>query len=82
MIGNQLTESLCAYGALRYDWSERTLAQIQRRFDAYANSYRAQVDRLLGKQEAPGEQEGFILRDLELLERHPTGAACDSLRIV
>lgn len=68
MIGSQLTKSLSAYAALRYDWSERTLAQIQRRFDAYANSYRAQVERLIGKQESSGGQEGFILRDLDLLE--------------
>ncbi len=37
MIGGQLAKSLSAYHALLYDWSERTLAQIQRRFDAYAN---------------------------------------------
>ncbi len=68
MIGTQLTSSLSAYAALRYDSSERTLAQIQKEFDAYANSYRAQVDGLLGKQALPGEQEDFILRDLERLE--------------
>lgn len=68
MIGDHLAKSLSAYAALRYDWSERTLAQIQRRFDTYANSYRAQVDRLLGKRESPREQERSILRDLDLLE--------------
>ncbi len=37
-----------ALAATLYDWSERTLGQIQRRFDAYDNGYRAQVERLVG----------------------------------
>jgi hypothetical protein len=48
LIGAHLTRSLSAYRALLCVWSERTLGQIQRRFDAYANSYRAQVERFLG----------------------------------
>lgn len=68
MMGDQLTTSLSAYHALLYDWSERTLAQIQRKFDAYANSYRAQVERLVGDYSSPVEQENVIHRDLESLE--------------
>ena len=67
-IGGQLAKSLSAYHALLYDWSERTLAQIQRRFDAYANGYRAQVERLVGDHVSPAEQESTIRRDLEGLE--------------
>ncbi|MGA8151428.1 MAG: hypothetical protein WB952_10805, partial [Terriglobales bacterium] len=68
MIGGQLTKSLSAYHALLYDWSDRTLGQIQRRFDAYANGYRAQVERLVGDHVSPAEQESTIRRDLEGLE--------------
>jgi hypothetical protein len=68
MIGGQLTKFLSAYHALLYDWSERTLGQIQRRFDAYANGYRAQVERLVGDHVSPAEQESTIRRDLEGLE--------------
>jgi len=68
MMGDQLATSLSAYHALLYDWSERTLAQIQRKFDAYANSYRAQVERLVGDYASPVEQEGVIHRGLESLE--------------
>jgi len=68
MIGGQLTKSLSAYHALLYDWSERTLGQIQCRFDAYANGYRAQVERLVGDHASPAEQESTIRRDLEGLE--------------
>jgi len=67
-MGGQLAKSLSAYHALLYDWSERTLAQIQRRFDAYANGYRAQVERLVGDHLSPAEQESTIRRDLEGLE--------------
>ncbi|MGA7559517.1 MAG: hypothetical protein WCF61_17940 [Terriglobales bacterium] len=59
---------MSAYHALLYDWSERTLGQIQRRFDAYANGYRAQVERLVGDHVSPAEEEGAIRRDLEGLE--------------
>jgi GTP-binding protein EngB required for normal cell division len=68
LIGDQVARSLSAYHALLYDWSERTLGQVQRRFDAYANSYRAQVERLLGTQDLGTGQEDIIRRDLELLE--------------
>jgi hypothetical protein len=44
------------------------LGQVQRRFDAYANSYRAQVQRSLGTQELGTGQEDIIRRDLEALE--------------
>jgi GTP-binding protein EngB required for normal cell division len=64
-IGGQLAKSLSAYHALLYDWSDRTLGQIQRRFDAYANGYRAQVERLVGDHVSPAEEEGTIRRDLE-----------------
>jgi GTP-binding protein EngB required for normal cell division len=71
LIAAQLTRSLSAYRALLHDWSERTLGQIQRRFDAYANSYRAQVERSLGNQELGSGQEDIIRRDLEVLESAP-----------
>jgi GTP-binding protein EngB required for normal cell division len=68
LIGAQLSRSLSAR-ALLYDWSGRTLGQIQRRFDAYANSHRAQVERLLGNPEVrTGQDLDSIRRDLESLE--------------
>jgi hypothetical protein len=69
MMGERLARSLSAYHALLYDWSERTLSQIQRKFDAYANSYRAQVTGLIGGGgPSPADQEGLIQRDLVALE--------------
>jgi len=77
-IGEQLAKSLSAYHALLYDWSARTLDQIQRRFDAYANSYRAQVERLVGSHTSPAGEKAAIARDLEGLESfrdQPTAAS-------
>jgi GTP-binding protein EngB required for normal cell division len=69
LIGAQLKRSLSAYCSLLCDWSEWTLGQVQRRFDAYANSYRAQIEGLLGNQEMrTGQDEDSIRRDLESLE--------------
>jgi GTP-binding protein EngB required for normal cell division len=68
MMGKQLAKSLSAYHALLNDWSERTLAQIQRKFDAYANNYRALVETFVGDHPSAAEQEGAIRRDLDLLE--------------
>ncbi len=67
-IGEQLAKYLSAYHALLYDWSVRTLDQIQRKFDAYANSYRAQVERLVGSHTSPAGEKAAIVRDLEGLE--------------
>jgi GTP-binding protein EngB required for normal cell division/ABC-type transporter Mla subunit MlaD len=67
-IGPQVVRALSAYRQLAYDWSEKTVGQIQRRFDAYANGYRAQVERMVGSQELSGEQEQAIRRSLDVLQ--------------
>lgn len=48
-----------------WDW----LNQIQRKFDAYANGYRAQVAGLIGDGPTPADQEGTIERDLVALQK-------------
>ncbi len=67
-IGKQVSRSLSGYHAQLYDWSDRTLGQIQRRFDAYANTYRAQVERLVGGYASQVGEKATIIRDLEGLE--------------
>jgi GTP-binding protein EngB required for normal cell division len=71
LIGPTLSRSLPAYRALLGDWADRTLTQMQRRFDAYANSYRAQAERALEAQELAPEQEGAIRQDLEAIMSTP-----------
>jgi hypothetical protein len=71
-IGPQTLRALSAYRQLAYDWSEKTVGQIQRRFEAYANGYRAQVERMLGSPELSSEQEQGIRDGLDAL--HGKGA--------
>jgi GTP-binding protein EngB required for normal cell division len=71
-IGHQLKNSLGRYQTLLYAWSQRTLSQMQRRFDAYANSYRAQIERWLFSQQEPGVADEAIQRDLEAIQTRRT----------
>jgi GTP-binding protein EngB required for normal cell division len=67
LIGEQANKSLAAYHAVLFDWSERTLNQMQRRFNAYADNYRAQIGALTSSQES-GMEEDAVRRDLETLQ--------------
>ena len=67
LIGEPLKVSLMTYGALLRDWSERTLNQMERRFDVYASGYRAQISRAVGSQQEPAADEEAIRRDLKAL---------------
>jgi GTP-binding protein EngB required for normal cell division len=71
-IGPQVLRAVSGYRQLAYDWSEKTVGQIQRRFEAYANGYRAQVERMLGSPEISSEQEQAIRDGLDAL--HGKGA--------
>jgi GTP-binding protein EngB required for normal cell division len=67
-IGPQILKALSAYRQLAYGWSEQMVNQVQRRFDAYANGYRAQIERMIGAQELSSDQEQSIRRNLEMLQ--------------
>lgn len=70
-IGEQLKSSLMTYRVLLYDWSERILAQMQRQFDGYANSFRAQIEQSLEVQK-PGLEDEAVRRDLQALQNQRT----------
>ena len=65
---HQLAIALSTYGAVLSDWSDKTLGNIQRRFEAYANTLRAQAQRAMETQELPVGHEEKMRRDLEALE--------------
>jgi GTP-binding protein EngB required for normal cell division len=79
LIGPAIVRALTGYRQLVSDWADRTASQLQRRFDAYANGYRAQVERLTGPHELSSEQEQAIRRSLDTLQgkqaRQPVQAA-------
>jgi GTP-binding protein EngB required for normal cell division len=65
LIGTPLSRSLSTYRALLNEWAVQTLAQIQRRFDGYANSYRAYAERTLREEELDPENRKSMQRDLQ-----------------
>jgi GTP-binding protein EngB required for normal cell division len=66
-IGPQVVRALSAYRQLAYQWSEATVGLLQRRFDAYANGYRAQVERMVGSRELSCDEEQAIRSSLDAL---------------
>ncbi|HTS57292.1 MAG TPA: dynamin family protein [Terriglobales bacterium] len=68
-IGRDMERALSAYSQLAGDWSDRMVGQIQSRFDAHANRYRALVERLAVPHELSSEQKQAILRNLNFLRR-------------
>ena len=68
-IGRDMERALSAYSQLAGDWSDSMVGQIQSRFDAHANRYRALVERLAVPHELSSEQEQAILRNLNFLRR-------------
>jgi GTP-binding protein EngB required for normal cell division len=56
------------YGRVLEHWAETALAEVQRRFDAGADTFRAQLARLTSEGGGPG-QDAAALRDLEELAR-------------
>jgi hypothetical protein len=71
-VGLAVDEAFHRYGRLMESWSRRTLAELHRQFDAHADGYRAQIERLTGGGEAGPEETEKIRRDLEALSRLPS----------
>jgi GTP-binding protein EngB required for normal cell division len=65
--GPQLGDALTAYSRVLRDWCGSVLGQMQRRFAAYADGYRAQAERAASGAEVSGEERRAIERELELL---------------
>ena len=67
VIAPDTERALRAYSHLAGDWSQRTVRQIQRQFDASANSYRALVEQVARPHQLSNEQEQAIVRSLNIL---------------
>jgi GTP-binding protein EngB required for normal cell division len=72
-IGPAVDEAFQRYGRMLESWSRRTLMELQRQFDAHADGYRAQLERLTGAGVAGPEETEAIRRDLETLSRFHSG---------
>ena len=70
-IGSTLSEAFHSYGRLLESWSRRTLGELQRQFEAHADGYRAQLERLTGMGTTTSDEILAIRRDLNLLSETP-----------
>lgn len=68
-IGPAISDSLSAYGKQVEAWATRTLEELQRRFGARADWYRAHIERLAGSNGVSQEEEDAIRRDLKQLTK-------------
>jgi GTP-binding protein EngB required for normal cell division len=68
-IGPQMDEAFRRYGRGLESWIRRTLAELRRQFDARADGYRAQLERLSGAGGVEPEESEPIRRSLEMLSR-------------
>jgi phosphoserine phosphatase len=74
-IGAEWEQSLRTYFALLRSWCEHSIEQIRRRFDSFAEAYRAQAERALAGTQLTAEEERAIVSDLEALGKRVPGGA-------
>jgi GTP-binding protein EngB required for normal cell division len=66
-IGHTVTEAFSSYGRMLEAWTRRMLAELQRRFDAHADGYRAHLDRITAQGGPTPLEKEAIQRDLDIL---------------
>jgi hypothetical protein len=71
----QMVTALTVYSRLLRDWASQVLTQMQRRFAAYADAYRAQAERSATSSELSSEERRALQRDIELLATRTAEAA-------
>jgi len=63
-VGRQVAAAFAGYEKMLGAWVRRTFAELQARFDVYADAYRAQLGRLNHGKPGTAEEEETIRRDL------------------
>ncbi len=66
-IGAQVDAAFLAYGKILEAWVRRAFREMETRFDAHADAYRAQFARLLGEPSGDQVEDEAIQRDLAAL---------------
>jgi GTP-binding protein EngB required for normal cell division len=68
-VGDEVNETFQSYGRIVGSWNRRALAELQRQFDAHADGYRAQLERLAGGGTTGPQETRVIRQDIETLAR-------------
>ncbi len=72
--------ALRAYSRVLRDWSSGVLGQMQRRFAAYADIYRAQAERSAASSGISTEERCVLQRDIELLSTFASAETLEGAR--
>ncbi len=65
--GLRVRQAFADYGKQMEAWIRRTLAEMEGRFDSYADAYRAQIERLMSGRGTTADEAEAIRRDLAAL---------------
>jgi small GTP-binding protein len=71
--GERAAVAFAQYGKQMEAWVRRTVAELEGRFDSYADAYRAQIERVTSRRSTTEEERETIRRDLETLEASLVG---------
>ncbi len=66
-VGASVDKAFERYGRMMQLWTQRTLAELHRQFDAHADSYRSLIERMTGSPKAGPEDMDAIRRDIAAL---------------
>jgi GTP-binding protein EngB required for normal cell division len=67
-VGDMVAEAFSSYGRMLEAWARRMQGELQRRFDAQADAYRAHLDRVTGGRATTPQEKETIQRDLNSLK--------------
>jgi GTP-binding protein EngB required for normal cell division len=81
-IGERVSEAFSSYGSMLDAWSRRTLSELQLRFEAQADAYRAHIDRLTARGQLSTSEESAIARDLTLLTESTSDARAEMTQVL
>jgi len=69
--GPRISEAFHSYGRLLEAWFRRTMEELRRQFEAHADGYRAQLERLAGSGTAASDEVDSMCRDWNFLSQPP-----------
>lgn len=78
-IGDAVNDAFYRYGRLLESWVRRTLAELRRQFEARADTYRAQLERLSGSAKIEPQETEAIRHSLDTLSHSRAADAVTAL---
>jgi GTP-binding protein EngB required for normal cell division len=80
-IGERVSEAFASFGSVLDAWARRTLGELQFRFEAQADAYRAHLNRMTAGGQVSKSEESAIARDLALLTESARDAAAEMTQV-